>query len=210
MPPGAHTLFITSVLTCRGISFFSPDEDSCINRRNVGKFSTCFYVFSASRAWLNLFRWYFAWSGILLVMAFMSAFWQCASVRVKAYCFYWVSAVMAHSSQYFVPGTPVRQWQGRGCCEERQESAQTHLTWQLWPVLGFAWNAQYPPPRCQSQLFRNCVWPFYTFGIPSDFEALEVCKRLTRPRQTKQCYDSHAKSLSTLHANRPVLFSTNP
>jgi len=43
------------VLTCRGISFFSPDEDSCINRRNVGKFLTCFYVFSASRAWLNLF-----------------------------------------------------------------------------------------------------------------------------------------------------------
>jgi len=37
------------------ISFFSPDEDSCINRRNVGKFLTCFYVFSASRAWLNLF-----------------------------------------------------------------------------------------------------------------------------------------------------------
>ena len=55
MPPGPHTPFITSVLACRGISFFSPDEDSCINRRNVGKFLTCFYVFSASRAWLNLF-----------------------------------------------------------------------------------------------------------------------------------------------------------
>jgi len=33
-----------------------------------------------------------------------------------------------YNSQYYVPGTPVRQWQGRGCCEERQEYAQTHLT----------------------------------------------------------------------------------
>jgi len=45
--------FITSVLACHKISFFSPDEDSCINCRNVGKFLTCFYVFSASRAWLK-------------------------------------------------------------------------------------------------------------------------------------------------------------
>jgi len=33
-----RTHFITSVLACHGISFFSPDEDSCINCRNVGKF----------------------------------------------------------------------------------------------------------------------------------------------------------------------------
>jgi len=31
--------------------FFNPDEDSCINYRNGGKFLTCFYVFTASRAW---------------------------------------------------------------------------------------------------------------------------------------------------------------
>jgi len=30
----------TSVLACHGISFFSPDEDSYINCRNVGKFLT--------------------------------------------------------------------------------------------------------------------------------------------------------------------------
>jgi len=30
---------------------FNPDEDSCINYRNFGKFLMCFYVFNASRAW---------------------------------------------------------------------------------------------------------------------------------------------------------------
>ena len=48
-----RTHSITSVLACHGISLFSPDEDSCINCRNVGKFLTCFYVFSASRARLK-------------------------------------------------------------------------------------------------------------------------------------------------------------
>jgi len=44
-----RTHFVTSVLKSHGISFFSPDEDSCIDCRNVGKFLTCFYVFVASR-----------------------------------------------------------------------------------------------------------------------------------------------------------------
>ena len=36
------------------ISFLAPgDEGSCIKYRHVGKFSTRFYVFTASRAWLK-------------------------------------------------------------------------------------------------------------------------------------------------------------
>ena len=40
--------------------------------------------------------------------------------------------------------------------------------------------------------------------------ALDVCKRLTRRRQTKQCYDRRARPLSTLHANQPIYFQHPP
>jgi len=42
-----RTHSITSVLACHGISFFSPDEDSCINCRNVGKFFKGVFMFLA-------------------------------------------------------------------------------------------------------------------------------------------------------------------
>jgi len=111
------------------------------------------------------------------------------------------------------PGHQSANGKAGGCCEERQESAQTHLTWQVWSVLGSAWNAQYPTPRCQSQPCPHFVWPVYTFGTASVFEALYrlgCLERLTRRRQTKQCYDRRARPLSTLHANQPVYFQHPP
>ena len=40
--------------------------------------------------------------------------------------------------------------------------------------------------------------------------ALDVRKRLTRRRQTKQCYNRYARPHSTLHANLPVYFQHPP
>ena len=52
MQPGAHTFYNIRVRISQHF-VFRPDEGSCINYRNVGKFLTCFYVFTASRAWLK-------------------------------------------------------------------------------------------------------------------------------------------------------------
>jgi len=54
VPPGARTFY--NIRARMSLDFgFSPDEDSSINCRNVGKFLTCFMLcfFTASRVWLK-------------------------------------------------------------------------------------------------------------------------------------------------------------
>jgi len=142
----------------------------------------------------------------------MAFFAVCILTMRNSSCVLLSLSLCSHGASFTVlrPRAAVRQWQGRGCCEERQEYAQTHLTWQVGPVLASAWNAQYPTPRCQSQPCPNCIWPFHTFGFASVFEVLDVRKRLTHRRQTKQCYDRRGRPISTLHANQPAYFQHPP
>ena len=54
--------------------------------------------------------------------------------------------------------------------------------------------------------FTRSVFPVFL----KPCTALDVCKRLTRRRQTKQCYDRRARPLSTLHANQLIYFQHPP
>ena len=152
--------------------------------------------------------WYIAWSVILLVMAFPAV---CILTRHNSSCRLLLLSLCSHGASFTIlrprdtsppMARPRLLWRASRICSNAPRI-------KLWPVLGSAWNAQYPHQdvnRIPAQIvfghFTHSVLPV----VLNPCTALDVRKRLTRQHQTNQCNDRYASPFNTLHANQPVYF----
>ena len=118
-------------------------------------------------------------------------------------------AVMTHHSQYFVPGTPVCQCKAKAAVKSVKNMLKRtshNNSDQYLALLEMHNTPRQDVNRNPTQVvFDHCIHSLLPVFL-KPCTALDVRKRLTRRRQTKQCSHRHARPPSTLHANRPVYF----